>query len=328
MRFLQPDQANWLLSIPLAFLFWFLYVRTKKRFRHQAGITGHLQDLSHLTSSTGDTAVLLAAVTAIGMLVLAMTRPQVYLDLQLPQYQKHDLILMLDRSASMYAQDVKPNRFNRAIEEIKAFLKKKPENIDRIALIGFAGTPIVLSRLTADLNSLYFYLDWIRDDARLYWGTDIGEALKYAMQLADKDYQKTPKIYVVLSDGEDFGENLQKALAEVRKKGVRVHTIGIGGDSDVPIPVYEQGKQVLLRDDNDKIMQTHFSPTTLTMIAQTTGGRYFRSVSGTELLDAMNDIVSFERKLVGWQSSGKYRDLYREALLVAALATSFLLIKL
>jgi len=173
-----------------------------------------------------------------------------------------------------------------------------------------------------------FYLDWIVEDEQLYFGTNIGAALTSAYALAQKDQHHTPKIYVVLSDGDDFGEDLQAAVRTFRRDRSRIHTIGIGADAPVRIPVIELGKVTYLRDEQDQILTTRFSGNTLTAIANATGGRYFRSVTGTELAVAMREILTAERKLVGWTTSIEYRDVYREALMISALATFFLVMKL
>jgi Ca-activated chloride channel family protein len=328
MRFLQPDYATWFLAIPLAFACWFLYFRSKLKFRQRAGIGSNLQRISRLSTSRRDIATLLAATLALGMLVLAMMHPQLLLERQIPQYQRFDMVLILDRSVSMYAQDIKPSRFRRAVQEIRNFLIQKPEAIDRVALIGFADSPIVLTNLTSDLNSLLFYLDWIVEDEQLYFGTNIGAALNSARELTEKDQRGTPKIYVVLSDGDDFGEDLQTAVRSFRRDRSRIHTIGIGGDAAVRIPVMELGKVTYLRDEQEQILTTQFSGNTLTAIANATGGRYFRSVTGNEMALVMREILSTERRLIGWTTATEYRDVYREALMVAALATFFLVMKL
>lgn len=328
MRFLQPDMAHWLLAIPLAFACWFLYVQAKRRFRQRAAIGPQLERISRLSTSSRDVAILVAAVVALGMLVLAMMRPQILFHTQVPEYERHDLILILDRSASMYAQDIRPSRFSRAVDEIRSFLKRKPDTIDRVALVGFAGSSLVLSHLTSDLNNLLFYLDWIEEDEQTYFGTDIGAALNGALEMTQKDGRPTPKIYVILSDGEDYGMKLPPALTAVRKEGSRVHTIGIGTEAEVPIPTVESGRATFLRDERGRMLTTRFSGNTLTKIAAVTGGRYFRSVAGNELAAAMADIVSAERKLIGWSTSAQYRDLHQEALLVAALAACALVMKM
>ena len=97
---------------------------------------------------------------------------------------------MLDRSASMRAHDVAPSRFSRATQEIRTFLKNKPENIDRVGLVGFAGSSLILSYLTRDLDTVAFYLDWIENDPQNLMGTNIGAALKNALEVARKDDRK------------------------------------------------------------------------------------------------------------------------------------------
>lgn len=328
LRFLQPDVANWFLAIPLGFLFWLLYFWAKRSFRRRLRMGPHLRGISRLSGASRDLATLAALVLASGMLVTAMMRPQLLLEMQVPEFEKHDLILMLDRSASMLAQDIKPTRLSRAIEEIRTFLRRKPDTIERVALVGFSGTSLVLSQLTSDMSGLFFYMDWMEADRQLYFGTDIGAALTNALEVTEKDKQKTKKIYVLLSDGEDTGGTLAGALRTLQQNRLRVHTIGIGGPAPTPIPVVEEGRSELLRDENNKVMTTLFSPVTLTNVARVTGGQYYRSETGTELAGAMTDIVATERKLVGWNASVEYRDVHRHALIVAALAISFLLLKL
>ena len=119
--------AIWLLTLPLAISLWLLHVRAKQAFRRRASIGVTLAALSRLSSGRRDAIALGATVVAIAGLVLATMRPQVFLELRLPQYERQDVVLILDRSASMGAQDILPSRFSRAIAEIRTFLAEKPE---------------------------------------------------------------------------------------------------------------------------------------------------------------------------------------------------------
>ena len=115
---------------------------------------------------------------------------------------------MLDRSASMRAHDVSPSRFARATEEIRTFLKNKPENIDRVGLVGFASSSLILSYLTRDIDNVAFYLDWIEEDPQTFLGTNIGAALK------NERRELTERREVLAKDT----SSLTEALAELARQ--------------------------------------------------------------------------------------------------------------
>jgi Ca-activated chloride channel family protein len=329
MRFLQPQAASWLLVIPLAVCAWYFYVHGKGHFRRRASIGPNLRAISRLSSWRRDMTVLMSSLVAVGALVMAMMRPQVVLETRVPEYEKEDLVLILDRSVSMRAEDVLPTRFGRAIAEIKTFLAQKPETIDRVALVGFAGTSLLLSPFTRDTGNLAFYLDWIAEDRDPHFGTNIGNALASARDLVLKDKKPTRKVFLIISDGDDQGPELARVLASLRDEQTHVYTIGIGSDRAVRIPTFtERGAPSFLRDDRGTMLQTRLNESTLRNIATMTGGRYIRSYTGTELAAAMHDAVQRERKIISWNRSRGFRDLYRECLATAGLATLVLLLAL
>ena len=308
MRFLRPEFAPWWQLLPIvlaACSIRILYVRFHRRM---TPIAPRFRRLSRRSTWVRDAAMLLLASIAGGAIVFALVRPQAQLTTRTPQYEREDLVIMLDRSASMRAHDVSPSRFSRATEEIRTFLKNKPENIDRVGLVGFAGSSLILSYLTRDLDTVAFYLDWIEKDPQTLLGTNIGAALKNALDVVRKDDRKTRKIFVLLSDGEDYGGELSRQVAVYQQEGHHINSIGIGSDDEVPVPeLFPDGKEAPLRD-----------------IASTTGGRYLRSRTGGDLTKALQEIEQGERTLVGWRTTTEYRDLYPIALAVAASAIGLL----
>jgi len=266
--------------------------------------------------------VLTSGLIAAGALVFALMRPQVLLDRRLPEYEKQDLIIMLDRSQSMRAHDIRPSRFSRATVEIKNFLEKKPGAIGRVGLVSFANNPVVLSYLTNDTGIIFFYLDWANEETTPQYGTNIGEALNSAMEVAEKDKEPTKKIFLLVSDGEDHGNELDAALATVRSKGYRIHCIGIGSEKEVPIPlIHDSGKETVLTDGHGNVLTTKFDESTLKAIAETTNGLYARSRTGEELTQAINDVVNNESKvIVKWKTSTEPSNLYPIGLAVAGVA--------
>jgi hypothetical protein len=321
MRMLRPDLAPWGLIVPLIVACWMVHRRFRQTFRRCAGIAPRFDALSHRSTPARDGALLAAGVLATGAIVFALVRPQATLTRRIPEYERQDLVIMLDRSASMKAHDIPPSRFARATVEIRNVVRRKPDGIDRIALVGFADAAVILSYLTRDADTVLFYFDWIDGDPTPLFGTNIGAALESAMDVAKKDDQPTRKLFLIVSDGEDNGTELTRAIQMARTNGYRVNCIGIGSDGVVPIPLRTpDGKETLLRDDAGRPVTTRFSERTLRQIAAATGGRYVRSATGDELERAIADIVSGERRIVGWRTSTEYRDLYPAGLAVAAIA--------
>jgi Ca-activated chloride channel family protein len=319
VRFLRPEFASWWQVLPIvgaACLARALYVQ---RQRTRAAIDPRFLPLSRRATWTRSAAIAALALVTSAALIFALVRPQAQLTTSTPQYEREDLVIMLDRSASMRAHDVAPSRFSRATAEIRDFIANKPENIDRVGLVGFAGTSVILSYLTRDLDTVAFYLDWIEHDPQTLLGTDIGAALKNALDVARKDDRHTQKIFVLLSDGEDYGTQLTRQVAVFRQQGHHVNSIGIGSDEDVPVPlILPDGRETPLRDENGRVVRTRFEEDTLREVASATGGRYLRSRTAGDLTRELREIEQGERRPLGWSTATEYRDLYPAAVAAAA----------
>ena len=339
MRFLRPDLLQWWLVIPGLIASCALHWRLTRAFRpstssgrpepvegrRRAAIGARFAPLSRRTTWRRDAAVLGGSVLAAVAIVFALMRPQVLLAHRVPDYERQDLIIMLDRSVSMHARDILPSRFSRATLELRNLLRQKPDGVDRIGLVGFADSSLVLSNLTGDVESVLFYLDWLDGESSTLFGTNIGAALKSAVDVAKKDDRPSRKRFLLVSDGEDYGTELNAALDALRAEGYRVDCIGIGSAQAVPIPLTaSDDEDSYLRDDAGRRVTTKFEEATLVRVAATTGGRYVRSATGTELARAIGEVVKGDRRILGWRSATEYRDLYPVALAVAAVAAAAL----
>ncbi len=325
MRFLRPEFVRWWQVLPVLIACWVLRYHYLRGIWREARVAPRFVRSSRRSGSLRELAALGMSLVAAAALVVALLRPQALLAAKVPELERQDLILILDRSASMRAHDVAPSRFARATLEIRTFLQHKPEAIDRVGLVSYADSSLILSFLTRDQDNVSFYLDWIDRDSQTLLGTDIGAALKSARDVAKKDDQPTQKIFLLLSDGEDYGVGLDRQLDAFRADGYHVHCIGIGSDEEVPVPfVQVDGREVPLRDDAGRPVMTRYAEPTLQRVAAATGGRYLRSTTGGELAKAMEDIVRGERKITGWRTTTGYRDLYPACLTVAAAAGAVL----
>jgi Ca-activated chloride channel family protein len=329
MRLLRPEMATWLLAVPLAAACWFLHYRYKWRSRRREPGPPASPSLARRSRTVHDIVVLLLGVLTTGLLAGALTRPQIKFERKTPEVERPDLILIMDRSVSIRARDIKPSRFGRAVDEIKYFLQRKPEGIDRVGLVGFAASPVVLSYPTRDVDSLFYYLDWVRDDPQTLFGTNIGSALVSALALVRRDPREVPPVFVIISDGDDDGEELERAVAQVRREHIRIESIGIGSSESVPMPVPgRDGREELLRDDTGRLVLTTFNESTLQRLAGVTGGRYFRSSTGRELQSALDTVARAAPRPVGWTTTTEYRDVYPFLLAAAAVAGMGLVVRL
>ncbi|HZW53965.1 MAG TPA: VWA domain-containing protein, partial [Candidatus Elarobacter sp.] len=177
MRLLRPDLLQWWLVIPVLVASCGLHWRLTRRFRRREAIDRRFASLSRRSTWRRHAAICGASVLAAAAIVFALMRPQLLMAERVPDYEHQDLIVMLDRSISMRARDIAPSRFARATAELRNLLRQKPEGIDRIGLVGFADSSLVLSYLTGDVESILFYLEWLDAEPSVLFGTNLGAAL-------------------------------------------------------------------------------------------------------------------------------------------------------
>lgn len=320
LRFVEPGALYALGVVPLLWLCWTAQRWLRTRERRRSGLPiggtgwGRLREL----------AVLACVIIAAAALAVAAARPQAIV--RVPEYETFDLIVLIDRSASMLAADIQPSRLSRACLEVQNFLRRKPENIDRVALVAFAGTPIVTSHLTRDQEILAFFLEWMKDDHTPFYGTDLAATLERAVKVAAVEAPARKSVVVLLSDGEDHGDAVSPAIDELRRANIPVYAVGVGGDDPVPIPAPRGSDTPTVLDDDGRPLLARFSERTLQRVAAATDGAYFRSTSGAELSTALTRIAERERTPVAYRE--EYRDVAAVPLAVAAAFLSALLVLL
>ncbi len=335
MEFVHP-QDLWLLALlPVAFLL------LRIASRHKFGARELFEDflkvarVSRVTTQRHEALRSLLLLGAIAALILALSWPRSELELRKPVYRKQDVVLILDTSLSMQATDVHPSRKERAKEEIRNFIVNRGPFVDRIGLVTFAGTSLILSYLTSDAENILFYLDFMDATPRISYGTNIGAALSSGLALIDKEAQvaaaagredPNQKIFILLADGEDYGEELDFAVSETVAADVPVYAVGIGSEHDATIPMQTPDSQYMLHDEKGALVSARFDESTLQSIALVTGGRYYRSHTGAELAGVMADFLEGEREVLKYESVVERVDFYPELLSVAGILLVFLLL--
>lgn len=329
VKFVEPNMVLWFVILPVVVGLACFHIYSKNQFREQAGYGESLRRLSSFTTKGSDKfAVVTIAFVAL-ILAFSLLRPQLRIEQVTPEYEKQDLILILDRSVSMQATDISPSRFTRAIMEIKSFLLSKPDAINRIGLIGFSGTSVVLSHLTSDLDAMFFFLDWISEDYNVYFGTNFSGAISSALEMVDKDDTDSNKTFLLLSDGDDESTELFEYLNQLNDAGIKVHTIGIGSNESVPMPLFSGGDTIeFLTDEEGNQLFTRFNESTMRQVAAMTNGTFLRSETGHDLSESLNTIVTGDLELLGYQRLVDYRDIYVPLVLTAVFLCWIFLIRI
>ncbi|MDB4533609.1 VWA domain-containing protein [Vicingaceae bacterium] len=227
-----------------------------------------------------------------------------------------DLMIALDVSNSMLAEDLSPNRLERSKRAIYQLIQKLHN--DRLGIIVFAGDAYVQLPITTDYGSAKLFLETIGTDIVPTQGTSIGAAINLAMESFDFE-NGTSKSIVVITDGENHEDDAKEAATEAATKEVTVHTIGMGSEKGGPIPIYKNGAQIDFRKDNQgNTVVTKLNEPMLKEIAAAGNGSYVRASNANAGLGIiMDEIDKMEKKEFGSKSFKDYEDRFQIFLILA-----------
>lgn len=245
-----------------------------------------------------------------------------------PQYGYHwedlkrkgiDLVIVLDTSRSMLADDIKPNRLAAAKLEIEDLIRVL--NGDRIGLVVFAGTSFLQCPMTLDYGAFRLFLDSINTDIIPQPGTDIGGALQKAIKAFEKGSKKHRAV-ILITDGEDHSETLQNAIEKAKEKGIPIYVVGIGSSEGAPIPIIdEDGNRTYLKDKKDDIVFSKLNDVELKKIALKTGGAYIDANAGAMALEKLytERISKIEKKELESTTRRIYENRFQWPLIMSLL---------
>ena len=236
--------------------------------------------------------------------VIGLSRPQIGAKLSERQTKGVEIMICLDVSNSMLAQDYTPCRLERAKLAISSLVDKLHD--DRIGLIIFAGSSFVQLPVTTDYVSAKMFLSSIDAGSVPVQGTAIGDAIHTAMKSFSAQSEKS-RVIILISDGENHEDDAVAAAKEAAQAGIRIYTVGVGSAAGQPIPVDGE----LLRDKDGNIVVTHLDEKTLRQIAEAGGGAYIQA--GNEefgLNPIINDIRAMEGELFSSVVFEEYDEQY------------------
>lgn len=295
-RFADEKVLIGLAVIPLLLILYIITRRLQKRQLQKWGDQLLLNRLMPDFSSTRIFIKFVIWILAFGIMILALARPQFGTKLSEVKRKGIEMIIALDVSNSMMAEDIQPNRLENAKMAISRLVDRL-EN-DKIGLIVFAGDAYIQMPVTTDYMAAKLFLNSINTQIVPKQGTAIGSAIHLAMRSFTPNSDKSRAI-VIITDGEDHEEDAVAAAKEAAAAGIIIHTIGIGSAQGVPIPVTSDNGQKDYRTDYEgKVIISKLNEDLLRQIAAAGGGTYVRATASrtglTAILDEMNKMEKQE----------------------------------
>ncbi len=317
-RFAHSEYLYALAFIPVLLVVFWWALRMRKRGLE---LFGNLSLLDRLMPSAGKykrSIKFFLLLASLMFLILGLANPQIGTKLEEVKREGVDIMIALDVSNSMKAEDIKPNRLESAKQEIARMLEKLQN--DRIGLIVFGGQSYLQLPLTTDYSAARLILSTIDVDIVPDPGTAIGSAIRLAMK-SFAEGEKKHKVIILITDGENHEDDAVAAAKDAAAEGVVIHTVGMGSPDGAPIPIYQNNAQVgFMKDNQGNVVITKLDEQALREIAETGKGTFVRATNQQNELDAVfKDVQSMEKKEFGAKVVTDYEDRFQYALVPAAI---------
>ncbi len=270
IHFAQAQYLALLLLIPFFFLIFALVLKLRQRRIRKFGDENLVNQL--MPSYAKGKAWVRLSLFAVGFFffVIGLSRPQIGAKLKEHETKGAEIMIALDVSNSMLAEDYSPNRLERAKLAISRLVDKLRD--DRIGLIVFAGNSFVQLPITTDYVSAKMFLNSISTESVPVQGTAIGEAINTSIRSFSAQSEKSRAV-IVITDGENHEDDPVAAAKQAAEMGIRVFTIGVGSPEGKPIPMDGE----LLKDKDGNIVVTRLDENVLQEVAAAGNGVYVRA---------------------------------------------------
>ncbi|MBK9097863.1 MAG: VWA domain-containing protein [bacterium] len=308
-RFAHPEYLNLLYLLPvLVAVFWYAGKNRKKLLQNFADKELH-KTLFPTDSNLKRWAKFVLILLALACLIFAAANPQVGTKMQEVKQTGIDVFILLDVSNSMLAEDIKPNRLEKAKYQISNLINKLRG--DRIGLIIFAGQAYVQIPLTTDYSAANLFLSAVDVNSVPTQGTAIAAAINLAT--ASFDTLSTQKVIITITDGEDHEGDVQKAVENAVSRDIKIFTIGLGSQAGVPIPIYNNRSQLVgfKKDGTGNTVLTRLDEDVLKKIAYDGNGQYYRGTNYEDYLDKIyTELSELEQTEFGVKKVTDYEDRF------------------
>lgn len=253
------------------------------------------------------------------LMALALAGPQYGSKMVEVHRQGVEIVIALDVSKSMLAEDIKPDRLDRAKQELQALIDQLQG--DRVGVVAFAGQAVMACPLTTDYDAAKMFLSYLRPEQIPVPGTNISDAIQTAVTMYGQGTEGY-RVLVLLTDGEDHSHRLMQATEAAKKAGIKLLCIGFGSTSGEPIPIKnDQGAVVgYVKDDHGKTVVSRLDQATLKKITAITKGVYLPAQQGQLEADVLAEkIDQMQKRAISSGQYGASEDRFQFLLLPALL---------
>lgn len=308
-RFANPEYLYALLLIPALMIFYW-YSRIKRR--KAMAKFGQREILSVLMPDASNARPLLKyflLLLALTSIIIGAARPQFGSQLKKVKREGIEIMIALDVSNSMLAEDIEPNRLERSKRAISQLVDKLTD--DKIGLIVFAGEAYTQLPITSDYVSAKLFLNSISTQIVPTQGTAIGAAIDLAAKSFTPQFVGN-KVIIVITDGENHEDDALGAAAKAAEEGIVVHTIGLGSPKGALIPDYSNGQKGYKKDSKGNTIVTKLDEQMLQSIAQAGKGMYIRANNTQMGLNALfNEVNKMQKTELESQVYAEYDEKFQ-----------------
>ena len=290
----EPIYFYYFAIIPVVIVVFLLAFWWKKRAQKRFTDRDLLEKLAPNASTFKSVLKMVFLVIGIGFLVISLVNPKMGTKLKTIKREGVDVVFALDVSKSMLAEDIAPNRLEKAKQIITKIIDKLGS--DRVGIIIYAGNSYPLLPITTDHAAAKMFLQNAGPDMVSSQGTAINEALNLAKTYYNNDEQ-TNRFLIIISDGEDHQEETKQVAQDMSKEGVKVYTIGVGTEKGGPIPMKINGSLLgYKKDQKGETVITQRKPAVLEAVANAAGGRYIDGNKTEKPVDFIEELIANAQK--------------------------------
>jgi Ca-activated chloride channel family protein len=268
----------------------FLYVQFwKRKKQREFGDLDLIKKLSPEKSVFKPVLKFIVLLIGLTFLIIGLVNPKIGTKLETVKREGIDIIFAIDVSKSMLAEDVAPSRLDKSKQLVSQIINNLGS--DRIGIIAYSGSAFPVLPITTDYSVAKMFLQGMNPGVISAQGTSIDQAINLATTFIDKK-DKTNKLLIIITDGEDHSNDAVDAAEEAKKLGLKIITIGVGTEKGGPIPLKENGiTSSFKRDDNGEVVITKRDSEVLKNIAKATGGGYVDGDSTKTVLDYVKNAL-------------------------------------